>query len=133
MIILIITGSGEKRLNSLFLFCLTLYPIGYIILYITKRGERVENKRTHRHDNEKKKIINRINRIEGQLRGIKNMVEKDSYCDDILIQISAVANSVKSLGRLILNNHMKSCVKDELIKGNDEIIDEVINSFSRLY
>lgn len=61
------------------------------------------------------------------------MVEKDSYCDDILIQISAVANSVKSLGRLILNNHMKSCVKDELIKGNDEIIDEVINSFSRLY
>ena len=57
------------------------------------------------------------------------MIENDVYCDDILIQISAITNSIKSLGRVILNNHIKSCVKDELIKGNDEIIDEVINSF----
>jgi DNA-binding FrmR family transcriptional regulator len=61
------------------------------------------------------------------------MIENDVYCDDILIQISAITNSIKSLGRVILNNHIKSCVKDELIKGNDEIIDEVINSFSKLY
>ncbi|HEY8445249.1 MAG TPA: metal-sensing transcriptional repressor [Bacilli bacterium] len=90
-------------------------------------------KHKHRSVDEKKEIFNRINRIEGQLRGIKQMIENDCYCDDILIQISAVANSVKSLGRIILNNHMKSCVKDELLKGNEKIIDEVINSFSKLY
>jgi DNA-binding FrmR family transcriptional regulator len=87
----------------------------------------------HRSNDEKRNLINRINRIEGQLRGIKQMVEGDIYCDDILIQISAAANSMKSLGRILLNNHMKSCVKDELLKGNDSIIDEVVNSFSKLY
>src|SRR5690554_6443603 len=90
-------------------------------------------KHKFRDEKEKKQLFNRINRIEGQIRGIKQMVENDIYCDDILIQISAIANSVKSLGRVILNNHMKSCAKDELLSGNDEIIDEVINSFSKLY
>ena len=86
-----------------------------------------------RNNNEKKLIQNRINRIEGQLRGIKQMLENDQYCDDILIQISAVNNSIKSLGRVILNNHVKSCVKNDLLNCNDNIIDEVINSFSKLY
>ena len=88
---------------------------------------------THRDKEEKKVLMNRINRIEGQIRGIRQMLENDIYCDDILIQVSAAANSMKSLGRVILNNHMKSCVKDELIKGNDGIIDEIVNSFSKLY
>lgn len=86
-----------------------------------------------RDKDEKKKLYNRINRIEGQLKGIKQMVANDVYCDDILIQISAIANSVKSMGRVILNNHIKSCVKEELLKGNDGIIDEVVKSFSKLY
>jgi DNA-binding FrmR family transcriptional regulator len=90
-------------------------------------------KTKHRDDEEKRMINNRINRIEGQLRGIKNMIENDVYCDDILIQISAINSSVKSLGRVILNNHIKSCVKKELVSGNDKIIDEVVNSFSKLY
>jgi len=87
----------------------------------------------HRDDKEKRNLTNRISRIEGQLRGIKQMLENDVYCDDILIQVSAAANSLKSLGRVILNEHMKSCVKDEILKGNDGIIDEVVNSFSKLY
>ena len=86
----------------------------------------------HRDDEERKKLFNRLNRIEGQLKGVKQMIENDVYCDDILIQVSAVTNSMKSLGRLILYNHLKSCVKDELIAGNNEIIDEVINSFAKL-
>lgn len=93
----------------------------------------MEIKQKHRDSDEKKQLYNRINRIEGQLRGIKQMIENDIYCDDILIQVSAVSNSVRSLGRLILNNHMKSCVKDELLKGNNSIIDEMITLFSRLY
>lgn len=87
----------------------------------------------HRDEEEKKSIYNRINRIEGQLRGIKQMIENDIYCDDVLIQVSAITQSIKSLGRLILNNHIKTCVKGEIVNGNDEIIDEVINSFSKLY
>lgn len=87
----------------------------------------------HRDEEEKKKIFNRINRIDGQLRGIKQMIENDIYCDDVLIQISAITQSIKSLGRLILNNHIKTCVKEEIVKGNNEIIDEVINSLSKLY
>ncbi|MGD9604980.1 MAG: metal-sensing transcriptional repressor [Bacilli bacterium] len=89
-------------------------------------------KMTHREPEEVKSLISRINRIEGQIRGIKQMLENDVYCDDILIQISAAANSVKSLGRVILNNHLKNCVKREILLGNDEVIDEVINSFAKL-
>lgn len=85
-----------------------------------------------RDSDEKKQIINRLNRIEGQLRGIRNMVEQDIYCDDILIQISAASNSLKSLGRLILENHIRTCVVDEIKDGNNEIIDELIRSFSKL-
>jgi DNA-binding FrmR family transcriptional regulator len=87
----------------------------------------------HRDEEERKLLFNRISRIEGQLKGIRQMIENDVYCDDILIQVSAVNNSVKSLGRIILNNHIKSCVKNELLKGNDQIIDEVIKSFGKLY
>ncbi len=90
-------------------------------------------KTKHRDDDEKHMINNRINRIEGQLNGIRKMIDNDVYCDDVLIQIAAINSSVKSLGRLVLNNHMKSCVKDELLKGNDSIIDEVIKMFSKLY
>jgi DNA-binding FrmR family transcriptional regulator len=90
-------------------------------------------KKKHRNEEEKHQIMNRISRIEGQLNGIRKMIENDVYCDDILIQVSAVNSSVKSLGKMILNNHMQSCVKDELLKGNDEIIDDVIKMFSKLY
>lgn len=89
--------------------------------------------KTKTRENEEKKLIhNRINRIEGQLNGIRNMIDKDIYCDDILIQVSAVTNSLKSLGRLLLENHIRTCVKDELKAGNDDIIDELIKSFSKL-
>lgn len=87
----------------------------------------------HRGPDERKQINNRLNRIEGQLRGIKQMIENDVYCDDVLIQVSAITNSIKSLGRLLLNNHINSCVKDSLIPGSEAIIDEVIKSLSKLY
>lgn len=90
------------------------------------------DKTKERTEKEKKQITNRINRIEGQLKGIKQMIENDAYCDDVLIQLSAASNSLKSLGRLLLDNHIRSCVKDELKAGNDEIIEELISSFSKL-
>ena len=89
------------------------------------------NKKTHRTDEEKKIINNRISRIEGQLKGIKKMIEQDVYCNDILIQLSAIENSVKSLSNHILENHLYSCVTKDLEDGNLEIIDELISLFKK--
>ena len=89
------------------------------------------NKKTIRKDEEKKIIKSRLNKIEGQIRGISNMVDDDRYCDDILIQLSAVDKSIKSLANLILEKHMKSCVKENLLNGNDEILEEIVCLFKR--
>ncbi len=88
-------------------------------------------KKTKRSEEEKKKLNNRLNRIEGQVRGVKKMIEEDRYCDDVLIQLSAIDKSIKSLANHILENHMYSCVLNDLEKGNYEIIDEVVNLFRR--
>ena len=83
-------------------------------------------KYTKRSNDEKKKLTNRLNIIEGQIRGINQMVKDDRYCGDILIQIAAVNNSLKSLGNNILNNHLKSCVTKDILNGKLETIDEVM-------
>ena len=93
--------------------------------------EKCCKKETVRSEEEKKLITNRINRIEGQLRGIKKMIENDSYCNDVLIQLSAVENSVKSLSNLILEKHLYSCVTRDLENGNLDIIDELISLFKK--
>lgn len=91
----------------------------------------MENKKTHRTEDEKKIINNRINRIEGQLRGIKRMIEEDVYCNDILIQLSAIENSIKSLSNHILENHLYNCVSKDIEKGDLEIVDELISLFKK--
>lgn len=88
-------------------------------------------KKTVRNEEEKKSITNRINRIEGQLTGIKKMIQNDSYCNDVLVQLSAVENSVKSLSNHILEKHLYSCVTRDLENGNLEIIDELIGLFKK--
>ena len=88
-------------------------------------------KKTFRGDDEKKIITNRINRISGQLTAINKMVQNDEYCNDILIQLSAIESSVKSLSNHILENHIYSCVADDLEKGNLEIIDELVSLFKK--
>ena len=88
-------------------------------------------KKTKRSASEKKLIINRLNRISGQINGITKMVESDEYCNDILVQLSAVKNSVKSLSSFILENHLYTCVPTALEKGNLDTIDELISLFKR--
>lgn len=90
-----------------------------------------KRKYTYRATEDKKKIQNRLNRIEGQIKGIKKMIEEDRYCDDVLIQLSAVDKGVKSLANVILENHMYTCIAEEFEKGNLEIIDEVVKLFRR--
>lgn len=84
-----------------------------------------------REEKEKKELTIRINRIVGQMNGIKKMVDEDRYCDDILIQLAAIDKSVKSLANVILENHMHSCVIDNIKSGNYEVIDEVVDLFKR--
>ena len=89
------------------------------------------NKKTKRGADEKKLIINRLNRISGQIQGISKMVENDAYCNDLLIQLSAVENSVKSLSTHVLETHLYTCVPRELENGKFDTIDELISLFKR--
>ena len=88
-------------------------------------------KKTKRNINEKNLIINRFNRISGQIKGISKMVEEDAYCNDLLIQLSAVEKSVKSLSTHVLEKHLYTCVPNDLENGDYETIDELISLFKR--
>lgn len=94
-----------------------------------------KKKNCHRlkyHNSEdKKKTLKRLAIIEGQIRGISNMVDEERYCSDILIQISSVESSLKSLADSILENHMRSCMTDEIKKGNLAVIDEITTILKR--
>lgn len=91
----------------------------------------MEKKLTKRNEETKKQLTNRLNRIEGQIRGIKKMIKEDRYCNDVLIQLSAVESSVKSLSNQVLENHLLTCISNEIEKGNLEVIDELISLFKR--
>lgn len=93
--------------------------------------KKTEKRFTHRSEKVKKTINTRLNRIEGQIHGIKKMIAEDKYCDDVLIQLSAVNKSIKSLANYILENHMYNCVLNDIEKGNSEIIEEVVTLFRR--
>ena len=86
-------------------------------------------KKTRRDEEEKKVLIGRINRISGQLDGIKKMIEEDAYCNDVLIQIVAAEKSLKSLANLMFENHIYRCISDDI--KNEEVIDELTSLFKR--
>ena len=77
-------------------------------------------------------LINRLNRIEGQIRGIKGMVEKDAYCTDILVQVSAVNAALNAFNKELLASHIKSCVADDIRNGKDETVDELVTTLQKL-
>ena len=73
-----------------------------------------------------KPLLSRLNRIEGQIRGIKRMIEEDIYCDDIIHQISASRAALREVQTKLLENHVRHCVKAQMLEGNDEVVDELI-------
>ncbi len=89
-------------------------------------------KHKDRDDKEKKDLMNRLKRIEGQVRGVENMLESDAYCTDILIQVSAITSALNSFNKVLLANHMKTCVTENIRSGNDEIIDELVVTLQKL-
>ncbi len=90
------------------------------------------HKTKERSPQEYKRLINRLNRIEGQIRGVKKMVEEDAYCTDILIQVAAVNAALNSFNRELLTSHIKTCVADDIRNGKDETIDELVTTLQKL-
>lgn len=88
-------------------------------------------KRVERTEKLKKGLINRLNRIEGQIRGIKGMVESDTYCDDILNQVASVQAAMRSFSKVLLESHMKSCIVNSIENGETQIIDELLKTMGK--
>lgn len=85
------------------------------------------HKRTPRDDEMRANVQRRLNRAIGQLNGIKDMIDDDRYCGDVLTQLAAVESAVKRISELILRDHMRTCVIEEIREGNDEVVDEVVD------
>ena len=90
------------------------------------------HKKTERESENKKQLINRLNRIEGQVRGIKKMLEEDAYCTDILTQSAAVTSALNAFNRQLLEEHIKGCVVRDIGNGEYEVIDELMDIIKRL-
>ena len=89
-------------------------------------------KKTIRTDEQKTALIHRLNRIEGQVRGLQAMLERDAYCNDILIQTSAVQAAIKAFNRELLRAHLHGCVARDVRAGQDETLDELADTIGRL-
>ena len=89
--------------------------------------------RKSRHpDKVKANLISRLNRIEGQVRGVKGLIERDTYCDDVLNQIASIQSALNGVGKLLLEHHMKSCVLERMREGDTEVIDELLVTVNKL-
>ncbi len=89
-------------------------------------------KTKHRDEAEYTDLIHRLNRIEGQVRGVRRMVEEDCYCVDILTQVSAITAALNSFNKVLLGNHIRTCVADDIRAGNDEVVDELVKTMQKL-
>lgn len=94
--------------------------------------EPTKTKHRDKDGDEYKNLIARLNRIEGQVRGIKRMVESDRYCIDILMQVSAIQSALNSFNKELLGRHIKSCVVHDIREGNDDVVDELVSTLQKL-
>lgn len=124
------------------------YPIGYFKIHrwgrITIEDENITSfqnnsseqavikKFKSRLPDEYQNLMNRLKRIEGQVRGIQNMLEKDAYCPDILMQVSAINAALNSFNKVLLANHIRTCVTDNIRQNNDEVINELVSVLQKL-
>ncbi len=90
------------------------------------------HKTKQRSEKEYKDLIHRLNRIEGQIRGIKKMVENDAYCTDILMQVSAANAALNSFNKVLLANHIKTCVTKDILEGKEDTVEELVNTLQKL-
>lgn len=106
------------------------------ILEVSETSEILQGSCCHktkeRSQKEYKDLIHRLNRIEGQIRGIKGMVERDVYCTDILVQVAAVSAALNSFNKVLLANHIKTCVTQDILEGREETVDELVTILQKL-
>ena len=112
------------------IFQLLLIMKGWI--YMPEKECPACHRTKKRSDTEIKNLMNRLNRIEGQIRGIKNMLENDAYCPDILTQSAAVSAAMNAFNRELLSSHIHSCVVNDIRAGNDETVDELMKTIQKL-
>lgn len=91
-----------------------------------------QHRTKERSEKEYRDLLNRLSRIEGQIRGIRKMVENDTYCTDILIQVSAVNAALNSFNKVLLANHIRTCVAEDIREGREETIDELVATLQKL-
>ncbi|EIT87107.1 hypothetical protein A374_02599 [Fictibacillus macauensis ZFHKF-1] len=89
-------------------------------------------RKSHHSEVTKTGLTTRLNRIEGQIRGIKGMIERDTYCDDVLTQLAAVQSALNGVGKIILEGHMKSCLVERIQDGELEVVDELLTTIKKL-
>ena len=109
---------------------LTNTPLGYILSAYNIPLEGIQRRLSWKelvHT-----VLENIKRIEGQVRGVEGMLESDAYCTDILIQVSAISSALKSFNKVLLANHMKTCVAEGIRKGDDSVIDEFVVTLQKL-
>lgn len=94
--------------------------------------DHCEKRKKERESGERRDLLNRLRRIEGQIRGLEKMVEEDAYCPDILIQASAANAALNSFNKALMAEHIRSCVADDIREGNDETIEELIGVLQKL-
>ena len=99
---------------------------------MTKQACCCTQRKKERTPEEYKKLIHRLNRIEGQIRGIRGMVENDAYCPDILVQSAAVTAAMNAFNRELLASHIRTCVLEDVRAGKDEVVDELVNTLQKL-
>ena len=99
---------------------------------MTKQACCCTQRKKERTPEEYKKLIHRLNRIEGQIRGIKGMVEKNAYCPDIMTQVAAVNAALNAFNKELLANHIKTCVVNDIRDGRDDIVDELVDTLGKL-
>lgn len=96
------------------------------------REETDEDRKSHHEEKTVQQLISRMNRIEGQIRGIKGMIERRVYCDDVLNQIASARSALDGVSKLLLEKHMKSCVHERLETGDTVVVDEVLQTVFRM-
>ncbi len=97
-----------------------------------KTGNSCPCRHKHREGEEYQKLLRRLNRIEGQVRGVKGMVEKDAYCTDILVQVSAISSALHAFSRELLANHIRTCVVTDIQNGQLEVVDDLLVTIQKL-
>ncbi|MCB5934630.1 metal-sensitive transcriptional regulator [Caldibacillus thermoamylovorans] len=92
----------------------------------------ISERKSHHSEQTKKNLVTRLNRIEGQIRGVKGLIEKDTYCDDVLTQIAAIQSALNGVSKILLEGHLKNCVVERIQEGDMDVLDEFLTTIQRV-